>query len=52
MFTDEFSLAFCQVTKDLSEDVKKLIWEMSLPEPVYPGAPKKPCIKYGRSDSY
>jgi hypothetical protein len=50
--TNEFSLAFCQVTKDLSIDVQKLIWEMSLPEPVCPGAPKKPRVKYGRSNSY
>ena len=52
MATDEFRLAFCQVTKNLTEDVQKLIWKMTPPEPVCPGAPKKPRVKYGRSNSY
>ena len=39
--TDDYRIAFCQVTKELPEYVNKLIWVMSLPDPVCPSAPKK-----------
>ena len=52
LITDDYRIAFCQVTTELPEAIQKLIWSMSLPDPVCPSAPKKPRIKYGRNNSY
>jgi hypothetical protein len=51
--TDDYRLAFCQVTKCLTEETQRIIWGMVTPDPVCPSAPKKhPRVKYGRSNSY
>lgn len=48
--TDEFSLAFCQATAPLCQDVQRLIWEEVLycTEPIEAPATPIKCPKYTR----
>lgn len=51
--TDEFSLAFCQVTAPLCPDVQRLIWEEVLycTQPIEPPPTPIKCPKYSRAYS-
>ena len=54
-FTHEYRLAFLQATNDIPEDLKRIIWSLSL-DTVYkvPDAPKKSTVRctYGRRNSH
>jgi len=45
LYTDAYRLAFCQVTKELPEDMQMIIWEMAKPVVEVPRAPKKSRVK-------
>jgi hypothetical protein len=42
MHTYDYKLAFCQATRELPEDLQRIIWNKTNKyEPICPGAPKK-----------
>jgi len=49
LHTDDYKLAFCQVTNELCEDVQRIIWDMSQKYETHnlvcPGAPERPIRK-------
>lgn len=45
--TDDFKLAFCQVTNEICTDVQRLIWEKAIfTEPECPPTPHKPATRH------